>query len=85
MGTAMVFGAVWVGMVLMAGVPPRHVLVLFGLAVSLIPFAMLVVLGEYQRERIRLFFDPIRTPWAAASTSSRLRPASARAVFSAKG
>jgi rod shape determining protein RodA len=62
MGTAMVFGAVWVGMVLMAGVPPRHVLVLFGLAVSLIPFAMLVVLGEYQRERIRLFFDPNSDP-----------------------
>lgn len=62
MGTAMVFGAVWVGMVLMAGVPPRHVLVLFGLAVSLIPFAMLVVLGEYQRERIRLFFDPSSDP-----------------------
>jgi rod shape determining protein RodA len=62
MGTAMVFGAIWVGMVLMAGVPARHVLVLVGLAVSLIPFAMLVVLGEYQRERIRLFFDPNSDP-----------------------
>jgi rod shape determining protein RodA len=62
MGTAMVFGAVWIGMVLMAGVPPRHVLVLIGLAVSLIPFALIVVLGEYQRERIRLFFDPNSDP-----------------------
>jgi rod shape determining protein RodA len=62
MGTAMVFGAVWVGMVLMAGVPLRNVLILVGLAVSLIPFAMLVVLGEYQRERIHLFFDPNSDP-----------------------
>ena len=35
---------------------------LVGLAVSLIPFALLVVLGEYQRERIRLFFDPNSDP-----------------------
>jgi rod shape determining protein RodA len=62
MGTAMVFGAVWVGMVLMAGVPLRHVLALAGIAISLIPFGMLVVLGEYQRERIRLFFDPNSDP-----------------------
>ncbi len=62
MGTAMVFGAVWVGMVLMAGVPRRYVLALVGMAVSLIPFAMIVVLGEYQRERIRLFFDPNSDP-----------------------
>jgi len=62
MGTAMVFGAVWVGMALMAGVPPKHVLVLVGLAVSLIPFALIVVLGDYQRERIHLFFDPNSDP-----------------------
>jgi rod shape determining protein RodA len=62
MGTAMVFGAVWVGMVLMAGVPARYVLTLVGLTVSLIPFAMLIVLGDYQRERIHLFFDPNSDP-----------------------
>ena len=62
MGTAMVFGAVWIGMALMAGAPARHVLTLVGLTVSMVPFAMLVVLGEYQRERIRLFFDPNSDP-----------------------
>jgi rod shape determining protein RodA len=62
MGTAMVFGAVWVGMVLMAGVPARYVLTLVGMVISLIPFGMLLVLGEYQRERIRLFFDPNSDP-----------------------
>jgi rod shape determining protein RodA len=62
MGSAMVFGAIWIGMVLMAGVPARHVFALIGLTVSLIPFALLVVLGEYQRERIRLFFDPNSDP-----------------------
>jgi rod shape determining protein RodA len=62
MGTAMVFGAIWCGMVLMAGVPFRSVMVLVGLAASLVPFAMLLVLGDYQRDRIRLFFDPYSEP-----------------------
>jgi rod shape determining protein RodA len=62
MGTAMVFGAVWCGMVLVAGVPLRSVMVFVGLLVSLVPFAMLVVLGDYQRDRIRLFFDPNSEP-----------------------
>ena len=62
MGTAMVFGAVWCGMVLMAGVPARYVLVLVGATVSLIPFALLVVLSDYQRDRIQLFFDPGSDP-----------------------
>jgi rod shape determining protein RodA len=62
MGTAMVFGAIWVGMVLMAGVPAKYVLTLVGFTISLIPFALIVVLGEYQRERIRLFFDPNSDP-----------------------
>ncbi len=58
MGTAMVFGAIWVGMVLMAGTPPRYVLVLAGILAALIPFAALTVLSGYQVERIGLFFDP---------------------------
>jgi len=62
MGTAMVFGAVWCGMVLMAGAPVRYVVVLVGSVLSIVPFAVMVVLGEYQRERIRLFFDPGSDP-----------------------
>jgi len=62
MGTAMVFGAIWCGMVLMAGAPVRYVLVLVGTVASLVPFGLLVVLGEYQRERIHLFFDPNSEP-----------------------
>jgi rod shape determining protein RodA len=62
MGTAMVFGATWVGMVIIAGVPLRYVMVLVGLAVSLIPFATLAVMGDYQRERFTTWIDPNHDP-----------------------
>ncbi len=62
MGTAMVFGATWLGMALVAGAPLRFVLVLFGLAVSLIPFATLAVMGDYQRERFATWVDPNHDP-----------------------
>jgi len=62
MGTALVFGATWMGMALVAGAPLRYVGVLVGLAVSLIPFAALAVMGDYQRERFATWIDPNHDP-----------------------
>jgi rod shape determining protein RodA len=62
LGTAMVFGATWVGMVLVAGAPLRYVGVLAGLAGSLTPFAILAVMGDYQRERFQTWIDPSHDP-----------------------
>ncbi len=62
MGTAIIFGAVWVGMVLVAGARVQHVLMLGGFLLAAIPFATLAVLGDYQRERIALFFNPNSDP-----------------------
>jgi len=56
MGTALVFGAVWAGMVLMAGAPPRYLLVVLGIIVALNPFVLLG-LSDYQLDRIKLWFD----------------------------
>ena len=62
MGTAAVFGAIWLGMVMVAGAPPRFALVVIGLIVAMVPFAMLTILGDYQRERIELWFNPSSDP-----------------------
>ncbi|HSP54998.1 MAG TPA: rod shape-determining protein RodA [Dehalococcoidia bacterium] len=62
MGTAMVFGATWMGMVLISGAPVRFVMVLVGLGVSLIPFATLALMGDYQRERFATWIDPNHDP-----------------------
>jgi rod shape determining protein RodA len=62
MGTAIIFAAVWVGMVLVAGARVQHVLMLAGFLLAAIPFAALAVLGDYQRDRIALFFNPNSDP-----------------------
>ena len=62
MGTAIIFGAIWLGMVMVAGAPPRFVLVLFGFLISVIPFATLAVMGDYQRDRIGLWLNPNADP-----------------------
>ena len=83
MGTAIIFGAVWAGMVLAAGARVRHMLMLAGFLLAAIPFAALAVLGDYQRERSSS--TPTRTRWAAASTSFKAKSASAPAASSARG
>jgi rod shape determining protein RodA len=62
MGTAIIFAAVWAGMVLVAGARVQHVLMLAGFLLAAIPFAALAVLGDYQRDRIALFFNPNSDP-----------------------
>ncbi len=62
MGTALVFFAFWLGMVAMAGVPFRHIMVFLGLGVSLLPFVALLLLNDYQLDRFRLWINPNEDP-----------------------
>jgi rod shape determining protein RodA len=62
MGTAIVFGAIWLGMVMVAGAPLRFAMILIGLTLALLPFTMLAVLGDYQRERLELWINPNSDP-----------------------
>ena len=62
MGTAIIFGAIWLGMVVTAGARTQHVLILLAFLVLAIPFATLGIMGDYQRERIALFLNPNLDP-----------------------
>ena len=62
LGTAVVFGAIWFGMVFVAGARPRHLLLVVCAGLAALPFAMLVALQGYQRERLAIFLDPSRDP-----------------------
>jgi rod shape determining protein RodA len=63
LGTAVVFMAIWVGMVFVAGAPLRHLAVSFVSLIAGIPFLMLAALNGYQRERLAIFLDPSRDPY----------------------
>ena len=62
LGTAVVFVAIWFGMVYVAGARIRHLLLLIGGGLAALPFLALVALHGYQRERLAVFLDPSRDP-----------------------
>ncbi len=60
LGSASIFLFVWLGMVIMAGADMKHVLGSIGMVIASLPFAIIAVITEYQRERISLFLDPTK-------------------------
>lgn len=62
LGTAIVFGAIWLGVVLVAGVSRRHLLVMGAIGVALLPFVWTFAVADYQIERIGVAVDPERDP-----------------------
>lgn len=58
LGSAMIFLLIWLGMVIMAGCDMRHVLGSIGMVIAMLPFAIVAIITDYQRERISLFLDP---------------------------
>ena len=58
LGTSVVFLAIWVGVVIVAGARRTHLLVLAGLFVAILPFAWTFLISDYQVERISVLIDP---------------------------
>lgn len=62
LGSVLVLLSVWVGMLLLARLPGRVILVCFAIAVLLAASAWFTILKDFQRERILTFFNPSRDP-----------------------
>ena len=60
LGTALIFGATWLGMVVVAGARPQQVLAFLAALALSIPFVVLGLMGDYQRERIAVFLNPAK-------------------------
>ena len=65
LGSALIFGAIWLGMILVSGVSKRHRLAVFLIAASLGWVSWFYILEPYQQARILTFFDPFRDPRGA--------------------
>ncbi len=62
LGTALLVSAVGMSVILLAGVSKRWILSLGALAGISFPFVWLYALREYQKDRIRIFFNPEADP-----------------------
>ncbi len=69
LGSAVIFAAIWLGMVLSAGAKWRHVLTLGGVVLVSVPFAVIGLVSDYQRDRISLWLDPGSDPLGAGFQS----------------
>jgi len=58
LGTSVVFLAIWIGVVIVAGARRTHLLVLAGLFIAILPFAWTFLISDYQVERISVLIDP---------------------------
>jgi len=58
LGTAIIFGAIWLGVVVIAGVSRSHLLVLGAIFVAMLPFIWTFAVADYQVERISVLIDP---------------------------
>lgn len=58
LGTAIIIGTIWLGMVIVAGVSRTHLIVLGALMVAVLPFAWAFFVADYQVERISTMLDP---------------------------
>ena len=62
LGTAIVFAAIWLGVVVVAGVSRSHLLVLGALFLAVLPFLWTYTVADYQIERISVLVNPEEDP-----------------------
>lgn len=62
LGTSLVFIPIFFAMVFVAGTPIKHLLWLIGAGMSVIPFFWFFILKDYQKNRLRVFWDPNLDP-----------------------
>lgn len=62
LGTALVFGAIWLVMAIMAQVRWSYFAVLFGALLAFLPIFIQFILKPYQRDRLEVFLNPSADP-----------------------
>lgn len=69
LGSALIFPAIWLVMVAVAGVKWSHIAMVLGTVTVSIPFIFLAFITDYQRERISLWLNPESDPLGAGFQS----------------
>jgi len=65
LGTALLLGAIWLGMLLLAGVRPLYMALLGLGGMPVLPLAWRFLLKDYMRKRLVIFMDPNLDPLGA--------------------
>jgi rod shape determining protein RodA len=85
LGTSIVFAIIWLGMVIVAGVNRRHLIIIAALFLAVLPFVWTFAVADYQIERISVLVDPEEQPLGAGYTSIQAKITVASGQFLGKG
>lgn len=58
-GSAMIVASLWVGMVLIAGIPLRHLALIIGIGIASVALLWTFAFADYQKARILTFLHPL--------------------------
>jgi len=76
LGTDLVFGAILIGVLVVAGARPRHIAIICGVAVvGMVAVVQLGVLKQYQVDRLTAFANPTNDPQHSAYNLSQAKAA----------
>jgi len=76
LGTDLVFGAILIGVLIVAGARPRHIAVIGGIAlVGMVAVVQLGVLKQYQVDRLTAFANPTNDPQHSAYNLAQAKAA----------
>ncbi|PIQ75509.1 MAG: rod shape-determining protein RodA [Candidatus Portnoybacteria bacterium CG_4_8_14_3_um_filter_40_10] len=66
LGSAIILGAIWIGLVILAGIKIRHLVLVLLVAGLVFGFAWTSALRPYQKDRILTFLNPQRDPFGTS-------------------
>jgi rod shape determining protein RodA len=73
LGSSLVFAAIWLGMITVAGANWKHIAGLICSGLIAVPFVFLGLVNDYQRERVHLWLDPGSDPLGAGFQALQAR------------
>jgi len=62
LGTSIVFFAIWIGVVIVAGANRRHLVIMAALGIAIFPFLWTFAIAEYQVDRVAVLVDSEEDP-----------------------
>lgn len=85
LGTSMVFAAIWLGVVVVAGVSRSHLLIMGALFVAILPFVWTFAIADYQVERVSVLVDSEQDPLGASYNVNQSKIAVGSGQITGKG
>ncbi len=85
LGTSLVFAAIWLGVVVVAGVSRSHLLIMGALFVALLPFIWTFAIADYQVERVSVLVDSQQDPLGASYNVNQSKIAVGSGQITGKG